>query len=393
MSETSGSGTLTGRPLVKKIAAIMAEINRIPKRGRHNNLRYDYVQESDLVDLLREHMAERGVVIFPSVREHHMSESRDDRGRAQFLTTVTLEITIIDSESGDQITTTWIGQGFDSGDKGYYKAYTGAMKYFLLKTFLISTGDEATTPMPPPRPKPQHIEPPPPEEPPAEEPTPEPPLDEYPVPEHEDEPPPEEPPSIEEEPPPAPVQEEEPPVVEEPAPAAPAQQEAAAPAAPPDEVAPVGFSEDPTWQDAFEQLQGQIKAMRRPQREQFLSALPAARGLRHLSELSPEQLLGELNLLEALDGDERKAHLKHPAEIEREDDLPNQFVTLIQRVAPVSHVVALRALYLERMDAMELHEVETTKIQAMIRKMAKMGAEERAEFVRATLDKEGRLPT
>ncbi len=40
------------------------------------------------------------------------------------------------------MTTSWVGQGLDNADKGYYKAYTGAVKYFLMKTFMISTGDD-----------------------------------------------------------------------------------------------------------------------------------------------------------------------------------------------------------------------------------------------------------
>ena len=35
-----------------------------------------------------------------------------------------------------------MGAGDDGADKGLYKAYTGAVKYFLMKTFLIPTGDD-----------------------------------------------------------------------------------------------------------------------------------------------------------------------------------------------------------------------------------------------------------
>src|SRR4029079_18402967 len=34
----------------------------------------------------------------------------------------------------------WPGYGDDAGDKGVYKALTGAEKYLLMKTFLVSTG-------------------------------------------------------------------------------------------------------------------------------------------------------------------------------------------------------------------------------------------------------------
>jgi hypothetical protein len=35
-----------------------------------------------------------------------------------------------------------IGEGQDAGDKGPYKAMTGAQKYALMKTFMIPTGDD-----------------------------------------------------------------------------------------------------------------------------------------------------------------------------------------------------------------------------------------------------------
>ena len=133
---------LEGRPLATKMARVLAEVTRVPKKGRNDFHGYDYVMEADLVDHIRDKLAEQGVAIFPSVREHKVEEMEDARKRSVYLTTVELDVTLIDGESGDVMTTTWIGQGLDNGDKGYYKAYTGAIKYFLLKTFLISTGDD-----------------------------------------------------------------------------------------------------------------------------------------------------------------------------------------------------------------------------------------------------------
>jgi len=134
--------TRGSRPLARKLAQVLSEVHRVPKKGRNDFHGYDYVYESDLVDHIRDKLADHGVMIFPSVREHDVTEMQDARKRTVYLTTVTLDITLIDGESNDQFTTTWVGQGMDNGDKGYYKAYTGAIKYFLLKTFLISTGDD-----------------------------------------------------------------------------------------------------------------------------------------------------------------------------------------------------------------------------------------------------------
>lgn len=142
VSTTAQPAPIKGRPLAKKLAMVMSEVHRVPKNGRNDFHNYDYVTESDLVDHIRDKLAQLGVALFPSVREHEVVETEDQRKRTVYLTTVTLDITLVDGESGDMMTTSWVGQGMDQGDKGYYKAYTGALKYFLLKTFMISTGDD-----------------------------------------------------------------------------------------------------------------------------------------------------------------------------------------------------------------------------------------------------------
>jgi hypothetical protein len=48
----------------------------------------------------------------------------------------------IDSDSGEVFAVQAVGTGKDNADKGAYKAYTGASKYVLMKTFLLATGDD-----------------------------------------------------------------------------------------------------------------------------------------------------------------------------------------------------------------------------------------------------------
>lgn len=130
-----------GSALALALARVMAEVSRVKKSGRNEFHRYDYATESDLTDAIRGHLAEQGVAILPSVIDVK-SEPLASSKRNEILTTATLEITLVCAASGETRTTRWQGQGLDAGDKGFYKAYTGAMKYFLMKTFLISTGDD-----------------------------------------------------------------------------------------------------------------------------------------------------------------------------------------------------------------------------------------------------------
>jgi hypothetical protein len=65
---------------------------------------------------------------------------------------VKMTFTWYDTETGESLVVEWAGSGSDKGDKGLYKAMTGAEKYVLLKTFLVPTGDDPEAEEPKPRP-------------------------------------------------------------------------------------------------------------------------------------------------------------------------------------------------------------------------------------------------
>ena len=49
---------------------------------------------------------------------------------------------LTDIDTGFYEETTITGEGIDKGDKAGYKAYTGALKYYLANTFMVATGDD-----------------------------------------------------------------------------------------------------------------------------------------------------------------------------------------------------------------------------------------------------------
>ena len=53
-----------------------------------------------------------------------------------------LNFILTDIETGFYEVTTITGEGIDKGDKAGYKAYTGALKYYLANTFMVATGDD-----------------------------------------------------------------------------------------------------------------------------------------------------------------------------------------------------------------------------------------------------------
>jgi hypothetical protein len=127
------------RSLVKKLAEVMAAVERIPKRGRNDFHKYDYATEADIAATVREELAKRSVMLIPSIR----GEARHPVGeKGSVLTVLEMEMSFHDGESGERLDYPWRGYGTDKEDKGGYKAMTGGEKYFLLKTFLMPTGDD-----------------------------------------------------------------------------------------------------------------------------------------------------------------------------------------------------------------------------------------------------------
>ena len=157
--------TTEKRSLVRKLAEVTAALGRIPKNGFNKFHQYHYVLEADVVEAVRGEYAKRRLVLFPSVVEERTDQRTTKSGGLENLVTLKVDFTIEDGESGEARTFTIIGQGQDAGDKGPYKAMTGAVKYAVMKLHDLPTGDEpeaedapheavparsATKPQPPP---------------------------------------------------------------------------------------------------------------------------------------------------------------------------------------------------------------------------------------------------
>jgi hypothetical protein len=143
--------------LVAKLALITGLVGQIRKSGRNTFHNYNYAKESDLVEAIRPLLAELGIWVWWSLFAdpdkgivHHtrLSQVVKDRnknivGEAETLTVVTAIFRFIDGETDEKTEPQMMmGYGDDNSDKGLYKALTGMEKYFLFKTFLVSTGDD-----------------------------------------------------------------------------------------------------------------------------------------------------------------------------------------------------------------------------------------------------------
>ena len=131
------------KQVAAKILAVMAEIGYVKKGGKNKFQNYTYVSETDAILTIREVMINHKLVATPVVTQSNTIEAGATKsGAKQFLTSILVEYTFTDTESGESLLVTTIGQGMDTGDKGAYKAMAGANKYALLKAFQIATGDD-----------------------------------------------------------------------------------------------------------------------------------------------------------------------------------------------------------------------------------------------------------
>jgi len=127
------------RSLVTKLAEVMAAAHRVPKRGHNDFHGYDYATEADIVATVRQELAKRRIMLFPEITGIERASVGE---KGQVLTTIKMLFSFHDGDSGEVLSRAWCGAGTDKEDKGIYKAMTGGEKYFLLKTFLIPTGDD-----------------------------------------------------------------------------------------------------------------------------------------------------------------------------------------------------------------------------------------------------------
>lgn len=113
----------------------------LKREGKNAFDKYTYFSEAQYKDLFTGLFAEHGLDLSTTeetVEAFVTPSTNMPNGRK-----VTLSFVLSDIDTGFFERSNISGEGFDKGDKGIYKAYTGAVKYYLASTFLVATGDDA----------------------------------------------------------------------------------------------------------------------------------------------------------------------------------------------------------------------------------------------------------
>lgn len=131
----------TKKSLAAKLAEVMASVDRVAKTGHNATFNYDFVREADVTEAIRKELAARKVIVVPFL-ESTGTRTMQTRSGTMEITLALYRFTFYDGESDEKIEARVQGEGMDGQDKGSNKALTAALKYLLLKTFLIPTGDD-----------------------------------------------------------------------------------------------------------------------------------------------------------------------------------------------------------------------------------------------------------
>lgn len=113
----------------------------ILKKGKLNEFdNYQYFSEAQYKELFTELFSKNGLEIKFNELEYDTFEGTEKQANGRM---PKLEFYLYDIDTGFYETSCITGEGIDKGDKAGYKAYTGALKYYLANTFMVATGDDA----------------------------------------------------------------------------------------------------------------------------------------------------------------------------------------------------------------------------------------------------------
>jgi hypothetical protein len=126
----------THTSLNQKLVHLLGECDTLIKQGVSPNF-----------GMLRHLLGTQRILILPHIKSQHevaVPGTSPEQARA----TVIVEISLVDAEHAEQITSRWIGQAQDAPMIATEKAITHAMEDFLQKTFLVIDDSELTAQLP-----------------------------------------------------------------------------------------------------------------------------------------------------------------------------------------------------------------------------------------------------
>lgn len=123
-----------------KLRKALKEKGVMKKEGVNTYDKYTYFSEAQYKMLFTELFSDAGLELKFDEIEYGTFEGSEKQANGRM---PKVQFDLFDIDTGFYESTVITGEGIDKGDKAGYKAYTGALKYYLADTFLVATGDDA----------------------------------------------------------------------------------------------------------------------------------------------------------------------------------------------------------------------------------------------------------
>jgi ERF superfamily protein len=128
--------------LRQKLIQIYNELDHVDKMGDNTKQHYKFVRAADVMRPIRAAFAKWGIYAEPNFEYIGSYDIKTNSGGNMHTATVKAVIVLFDADSDETKTISGLGDGADSGDKGIFKAQTGALKNALRNgTLLPDEGD------------------------------------------------------------------------------------------------------------------------------------------------------------------------------------------------------------------------------------------------------------
>ena len=128
--------------IAKKLVAVMNECSHVAKNGINSFYNYKYATAEDVLQKGNESLTKNRLDSIVCSTLESMVDVTNLKGNTEHLATVSVQVHIIDSDSGESVDLFGIGSGQDAGDKAAMKAQTAAIKYAFMLSLCIATGDD-----------------------------------------------------------------------------------------------------------------------------------------------------------------------------------------------------------------------------------------------------------
>ena len=122
-----------------KLRKALREKGVMKKEGVNTYDKYTYFSEAQYKMLFTELLSDAGLELKFDEIEYGTFEGSEKQANGRM---PKVRFDLFDIDTGFYESTVITGEGIDKGDKAGYKAYTGALKYYLADTFLVATENE-----------------------------------------------------------------------------------------------------------------------------------------------------------------------------------------------------------------------------------------------------------